>query len=248
LVAKMVGSHAAAKTSRIPCKIERSTMAVIEIVLNETDHTRLQGEYSKMCETWSRMGHAALPPTFEQWLGARTAEMDVAKSGAELDDMRVFSVIERLVTSLPQHGFSLAHVVKQGVSRSDATRGLAELIVRDFRLPAQYTKRIEDLIEHYVRDAREVADQAQLVITNRTFGALNEAYRQLAERTESSIQRLGPDRAIGRVEGAAAILVGMEVMGRESAREKTKDFKVLARSAPKSKWTDKIFKASDVDE
>ncbi len=223
-------------------------MAVIEIVLNEADHTRLQGEYSKMCETWSRVGHAALPPTFEQWLGVRAAEKENAKSEGELDDMRLFSAIERLVTSLPQHGFSLAHVVKQGVSRSDATRGLAELIVRDFRLPAPYAKRIEDLFEHYVKDAREVADQAQLVVTNRTFGALNEAYRQLAERTETSVQRLGADRAIGRVEGAAAMLVGMEVMSRESAREKTTAFKITARSAPKGKWTDKIFKGSDMDE
>jgi hypothetical protein len=223
-------------------------MAVIEIVLNETDHTRLQGEYNKMCETWSRMGRGSLPPTFEQWLGVRTAEADEPTAAADLDDMRLFSAIERLVTSLPQHGFSLAHVTKQGVARSDATRGLAEMLVRDFKLQSQYAKRIEDLFEHYAKEAREVADQAQLVITNRTFGALNEAYRQLAERTETSIQKLGPDRAIGRVEGAAAILVGMEVMSRESAREKTKDFKIMARSAPKGKWTDKIFKGSDVDE
>ncbi|HEY8023880.1 MAG TPA: hypothetical protein VIF60_04900 [Burkholderiaceae bacterium] len=223
-------------------------MAVIEIVLNEQDHTRLQDEYNKMCETWSRMGHAALPPTFEQWLGVRTAEMKDATAAVDLDDMRLFSAIERLVTSLPQHGFSLAHVVKQGVSRTEATRNLADLVVRDFKLPAQYSKRIEDLFEHYVKDAREVADQAQLVVTNRTFGALNEVHRQLVERTETSIQRLGPDRAIGRVEGAAAVLVGMEVLSRESAREKTNAFKVLARSAPKGKWTDKIFKGSDPDE
>ncbi len=221
-------------------------MAVIEIVLNEQDHGRLQGEYGKMCENWARTGHSALPPTFDQWLGARAAQNGEPETS--LDDMRVFGAIERLITSLPQHGFSLAHVSKQGVSRNDAKQKLAQMIVRDFRLPIQYEKRIEDLFEHYVKDAKEVADQAQLGITNRSFGALNEAYRQLTERTEKSVPRLGPDRAIGRVEGAAAVLVSMEVLSRETAKEKTNAFKVTARNTPKGNWVGKIFKSADIEE
>ena len=63
-----------------------------------------------------------------------------------------------------------------------------------------------------------------------------------------ALARLGPDRAIGRVEGGAAILVEMKVLGRESAHEKTHAFKVMARSYPRAKWMDKIFKSGDVDE
>ena len=226
-------------------------MAVVEIVLNERDHNRLQSEYNKMCENWPRLGHGSLPPAFEQWLGTRAAEAQAqAESGTatELEDARIFGAIERLVTSLPQQGFSFVHVAKHGVQSEEASKNLAQMLVRDFHLPAQYAKRLEELFAHYAKDAREVADQAQLTITNLTFGALNEAYRQLAERTEEALPRLGVDRAIGRVEGAAAILVGMEVLSRESAREKTNTFKVLARSQPKANWVGKIFKSGDVDE
>ncbi|HEX8955248.1 MAG TPA: hypothetical protein VF798_03185 [Burkholderiaceae bacterium] len=223
-------------------------MAVVEIVLNERDNSRLQAEYSKMCEAWSRPGQHRLPPTFEQWLGTRAVEAESRAAPAEVDDARLFDILERLVTSLPQHGFSLAHVGKQGISREEAAKNLAQLLVRDFHLSGQYAKRIEELFAHYAKDAREVADLAQLTITNLTFGALNEAYRQLAERTETALARLGPDRAIGRVEGGAAILVEMKALGRESAHEKTNAFKVMARSHPRAKWVDKIFKSGDVDE
>ncbi len=223
-------------------------MAVVGVVLNEQDHSLLRGEYSKMCDNWSRMGRNNLPPTFEQWLGQRAAETGAKAQSDELDDSRIFSAIERLITSLPQHGFSLAHVAKRGVQSEEAATNLAQLLVRDFRLPIQYAKRLEELFGHYAKDAREVADLAQLSVTNRTFGALNEAYRQLAERTEGAVPRLGADRAIGRIEGAAAILVTMEALSRESAREKTNTFKVIARSQPKANWVGKIFKSADEDE
>lgn len=225
-------------------------MTVVEIVLKERDQLRLQDEYSKMRDNWSRLGNASVPPTFEQWLGARAVEASDAssKAGNELDDTRIFSAIERLVTSLPQHGFAFAHVAKRAVPQAEAARNLAQLLVRDFHLPAQYGKRLEELFEHYAKDAREVADQAQLTVTNRTFGALNEAYRQLSERTEGSVQKLGPDRAIGRVEGAAAILVSMDALSRDSARDKTNAFKVNARTQPKGNWVGKIFKSADEDE
>jgi len=223
-------------------------MAVVEIVLNEHDHSLLRDEYSKMCDNWPRMGHGKLPPTFEQWLGQRAGNFGTEPSSDELDDSRIFSAIERLVTMLPQHGYSLAHVAKRGVQSDEAARTLAQLLVRDFRLPGQYAKRLEELFSHYTKDAREVADLAQLNVTNRTFGALSEAYRQLAERTEVSVQRLGPDRAIGRIEGAVAILVSMEVLSRDSAREKTSTFKAIARSQPKANWVGKMFKSADEDE
>ena len=223
-------------------------MAVVEIVLNERDHSRLQAEYSKMCEAWSRSGQHKLPPTFEQWLGLRAVEAESRAAPAEVDEGRLFAILERLITSLPQQGFSFAHVGKRGVTREEAAKNLAQMLVRDFHLPVQYEKRLEELFAHYAKDAREVADLAQLTITNLTFGALNEAYRQLAERTETALTRLGPDRAIGRVEGGAAILVEMKVLGRDSAHEKTNAFKVVARSHPKGNWVGKIFKSGDGDE
>ena len=223
-------------------------MAVVEIVLNERDHSRLQGEYNKMCESWPHAGRQQLPPTFEQWLGARTAEVPAGAVQAEPDEGRIFDAVERLVTSLPQHGFSFAHVAKRGVPREEAARNLAQLLVRDFRLPAQYAKRLEELFAHYAKDAREVADLAQLTITNLTYGALNEAYRQLAGRTETALARLGPDRAIGRVEGGAAILVEMKVLSRDSAHEKANTFKTIARAQTKGNWVGKIFRSGDVDE
>jgi hypothetical protein len=223
-------------------------MAVVEIVLNERDHSRLQGEYSKMCEDWSRSGRHKLPPTFAQWLGTRAAEAEAQTAPEALDNARLFDALERFVTSLPQQGFSFAHVAKRAASREEAAKNLAQALVRDFHLPAQYGKRLEELFAHYAKDAREVADQAQLTITNLTFGALNEAYRQLAGRTETALPRLGPDRAIGRVEGGAAILVEMEVLNRDSAREKTNTFKTIARNQPKGNWVGKMFKSSDADE
>lgn len=221
-------------------------MAVVDIVLNEREHSRLQSDYNKMCEDWSRSGRHKLPPTFEQWLGARAAETEAAPE--VLDEARLFDALERLVTTLPQHGFSFAHVNKRSTPREEAARNLAQVLVRDLNLSAHYAKRLEELFMHYAKDAREVADQAQLTVTNLTFGALNEAYRQLAERTETALPRLGPDRAIGRVEGGAAILVEMEVLNRDSARDKTNAFKVAARSQPKANWVGKIFKSGDLDE
>jgi hypothetical protein len=223
-------------------------MAVIEIVLSEDDHQRLHSEYSKMCETWSRLGNGALPPTFEQWLGVRTAETDEPAPEIDLNDMRIFNAIEKLIISLPQHGFALSHFVKQGVLRPESVHNLAQLVVRDFHLPIQYTKRVEDLFMHYVKDAKEVADLAQVGVTNRTYGALNEAFRHLLERSTQSVPNLGSDRAIGRVEGAASILVSVEVMNRDVAMEKTNAFKQQARSVSKSTWVNKIFGGSNKDE
>ncbi|HSY28739.1 MAG TPA: hypothetical protein VK832_14620 [Burkholderiaceae bacterium] len=223
-------------------------MAVIEIVLSEDDHQRLHGEYSKMCETWSRLGHGALPPTFEQWLGVRAAENEEQQSEIELNDMRVFNAIEKLISSLPQQGFALTHYVKQGVLRPESEHNLAQLIVREFRLPMQFAKRLEEVFMHYVKDAKEVADLAQIGVTNRTYGALNEAFRHLLERSTQSVPNLGSDRAIGRVEGAASILVSVDAMKKEAATEKTNAFKQQARGVSKSTWVNKIFGGSNKDE
>jgi hypothetical protein len=55
----------------------------------------------------------------------------------------------------------------------------------------------------------------------------------LADRTDKSTERIGEERAIGRVEGAIAILVNMHVMDRHAAKEKTEAFKAQARNPKK---------------
>lgn len=62
---------------------------------------------------------------------------------------------------------------------------------------------------------------------------LQEAYRELVERTESAVIRLGEHRAIGRVEGAAAILVSAQVIERRAAQERTEAFKLQVRGQGK---------------
>jgi hypothetical protein len=99
-----------------------------------------------------------------------------------------------------------------------------------------------------VKDPKEIADLAQIGVTNRTYGALNEAFRHLFERTTQSVPNLGSDRAIGRVEGAASILVSVDVMSRQIAMEKTKSFKQDARGVSKSTWVNKIFGGSQKDD
>ena len=61
----------------------------------------------------------------------------------------------------------------------------------------------------------------------------HEVYRALVERTWDALARLGEQRAIGRVESAIAILVGMQVMDRQSARQKAEAFKSRVRNPGK---------------
>lgn len=220
-------------------------MSVIDVVLSEESHSKLRDEYERMAATWSRLGKQSLPPTFEQWVGFRAVEQESSPiSNAELDDMRVFQAIERLVTSLHQHGFGLAHVARNGDAPGQSALGLAQLMVNDFKLQPQYTKRLHDLFEHYMKNAKEIADMAQVGLTNRAYGALSEAFRSLIDRTGKSADRLGPDRAIGRVEGAAAILVSLDVMERNVAKKKTDAFKKEMRDKPKPSWVGKVFGGS----
>lgn len=217
-------------------------MSVINVVLNEEDHANLQDEYQKMTATWQRLGHKVLPPTFELWLGQRAASAaDAPAPDTDLDDMRVFNAVEKLVTGLHQHGFGLAFVGKQGITPPLAASDLAQMIVADLKLQPHYVKRIQDLFEHYVKSAKEIADRAQVGVTNRAYGTLDEAYGQLVERTGKAAQNLGIERAIGRVEGAAAILVSLNAMDRDSARKKAAEFKFQMRSALRPTWVEKVF-------
>ena len=216
-------------------------MSVITIVINETDHHRLEKEHAAVVKAWSSLGHKTLPPTFAHWVGTRLVrESDGVVDDGTIGDMRVFNAIEKLVVGLPQNGFNLAYTGPAD-GQENCANDLAATLVRDFQLQTQYTKRFTDLFKNYLRNAKEIADNADVGITNKAYGALTEAYRQLTERTTEAIPKLGLDKAIGRVEGATAMLVGIEMMDRATAKKRTSSFKTKARSLAKRGWIGKIF-------
>ena len=216
-------------------------MPVIQVVLNELDHQRLEQAHGAVVKSWPQLGHRTQPPTFAAWMGGQLAQTGTESDDALLGDIRVFSAIERLVTSLPQHGFHLAHTAVAEVDPQRSCESLAKAIVDDFKLGPHYAKRLQELFAHYLKGAREIADTAQVGITNRAYGALTEAHRKLTERTGGAIARLGADKAIGRVEGATAMLVGLEVMDRATAKKRTSAFSAQARAVRKSGWVGKMF-------
>ena len=222
-------------------------MPVIEIVYSEDDNAKLKDEYQKMSATWKRLGRKSLPPTFEQWVGARavaSAEKPIA--GGELDDLRVFNAIEKLATSLEQCDVGLGYLARQDDAREQAAADLAKVIVTDLSLPQAYLKRFQDLFEHYLKSGKEIADAAHVGVTNRAYGAMIEAYRNLAERTAESAEHVGQDRAIGRVEGALALLVALDVMDRTAGEKKARAFKTqVRRAARKATWVGKVFGGPD---
>lgn len=216
-------------------------MPVFTVVCSDEEYAKLQDDYEKMSAAWPRSGRKAPPPSFEQWLGTRAAGSDKAPiSEAELDHVRVFHAIEKLVTSLGSHDFGLAHMAKSSVSPTKSSFELASLLVADLNLPETYLHRIQSLFEHYLKSAREVADTAQVGVTNRTYGALWEAYRTLADRSGKNAEQLGEDRAIGRVEGSIAMLVTLNILDRHAAEQRSDAFKLQVRTA-KSSWVGKVF-------
>lgn len=217
-------------------------MPVTEIVFSEEDDTKLRDEYHSMCATWMRLGRKNLPPTYEQWLGGRAVSGDgMPSNGADLDDIRVFNAVEKLVTSLAAHNLALAQLDQSEGAKEKSTGELAETIVAGMRLPAPYLKRLQELFEHYLKDAKQVADAAHVMLTNRAYVALNEAYRKLLERTSQAAKHIGSERAIGRAEGAVAILVALDVLDRSIAEKRTRAFKAELRKIHKESWVGKVF-------
>ncbi|MES2832267.1 MAG: hypothetical protein V4695_09775 [Pseudomonadota bacterium] len=221
-------------------------MPVINVVLNEIDHQRLEAEHEALKKAWAKLGHSTLPPTFAAWLGTRISQQT---GGHEVDnpmgDVRLFNAIEKLITSLPIHGFQLAHTTATEVptanSATASSTSLASAMVKDFKLQPHYTKRLQELFLHYLKTPKEIADAAHVGITNRAYGALTEAQRRLTARTSASIERLGADRAIGRIEGATAMLVSLDVMNTTTAKKHTSAFKIHARTLKKTGWVKKMF-------
>lgn len=209
-------------------------MPDITISLSDDDHRMLSDEYKKMSIDWLRTHPSSLPPPFEQWLASQlVADIRQAMMNKhEVKEMHTINAIEKMITSLQRHGFGLANLTRHGDPEEACTK-LAQATASDLGLATHTAKRIQELLAYYSRSAREVADLAHVTMTNRAYGALHEAYRELMERSTKALDHLGEDQAIGRVEGGAAILVSMHVMNRQTAKEKTDAFKLQARNARK---------------
>lgn len=211
-------------------------MPVINIEVSDEEHRMLSEEYRKASIAWLRSNPSSVPPSFPQWLSNRTVEYvrQANLEPREVDEMHAINAIEKLVTSLQRHGFALASLDRPGVEPADAIADFAQSVARDLGLPHHTAKRLQELLQYYAKSAKEIADMAHVVITNRAYGALHEAFRELADRTAKAAEHLGDDRALGRVEGAVAILAGMRVMTRPAAKEKTDAFKQLLHEAKNS--------------
>lgn len=210
-------------------------MPEIRISINDDEHRLLSDEYKKMSIEWLRSKAGTVPPPFEQWLATRLT-LSIRKAAApehELEEMQSFTAIEKLITGLQQNGYGLAHIGRQGATQAESASAFAQTLAHDLGFSAQRAKRIEELLGYYSKGAKDIADAAHVGVTNRAYGGMHEAWRELTERTAKAFDHLGEERALGRVEGAIAILVAMHVITRENAREKTEAFRLQMRERRK---------------
>lgn len=198
-------------------------MPQITLSLDDDRHRALSDEYKRMSITWLRDKPDA-PPPFEQWLATRLQGAAPVRHSDEVrEELQTVDVIEKLVTALGNNGFALAQVDRR--EREDAAEALAEALAETLELSPPRARRLVELVSYYCKSAREVADAAHLGMTNRVYGTLHEAQRALTERTARGLDRLGPERAMGRVEGGLAILMLLQVMTRQAGREKAEEFR-----------------------
>ncbi|MFC7297023.1 hypothetical protein [Herminiimonas aquatilis] len=222
-------------------------MPQISISVSPDAHQNLLSSFQQAVDTTPS---GALPPSFDDWLLARityTPKTEISIS--ESNDIYSFNAIERMVTRLHKHGYGLACYPKTAVKAEMSAALLASAIVQDLKLSNSYVKRLQDLFDHYQKDAKEIADAAQVGMTNRAYGAISEAFSQLIARTEKAEDNLNEERALGRVEGGIAILVSLEVMTRATASKKAAEFKAKfltqEKSTSKETWVNKVFGATN---
>lgn len=218
-------------------------MPQISISVSTDAHQNLLNSFQRAVDTTPS---GALPPSFDDWLLTRINSVPKTDiSASERNDIYSFNAIERMVTRLHKHGYGLACYPKEAAKAEMSAALLASAIVQDLKLTTPYVKRLQDLFEHYQKDAKEIADAAQIGITNRAYGAVSEAFSQLIARTEKAEDNLNEERALGRVEGGIAILVSLEVMTRATASKKAAEFKAKfltqEKSTSKETWVNKVF-------
>lgn len=207
-------------------------MPALHIIISEAEHKKLREDYEKMSSLWVQQGRQSSPPPFEHWAGERLMNSGRI-SAEEIDHMRVFAAVEQLITSMHVHGFCLAHVAGQTIAPEKSAQDLAEALARHFELPTHYVRRLQDVLAYYQKSIASLVDNGQGKSQLHTATAIEGNFEELLERTTTALDHLGTERAIGRVEGAIALLVNLGIMERETAREKTQAFKTLARGIKK---------------
>lgn len=211
-------------------------MPKIEIELDEKEFARLQEAHRVALQATNPTDPGAVPPDFGKWLGQVLPSSHTAQENhSELNAIRAFTAIEKFVFNLHQRGFMLAQPGKAGGQQPRSQQELAQAVVNDLQLLPNHVKRIQDMLAHFSKTPMELAEAANIALTSRGQAALLEAYRLLVERTEKAADNLGVERAIGRVEGSAAMLVSVDIVDRDSAKKKTDEFKIKARTGALSK-------------
>lgn len=222
-------------------------MPQISISVSPEAHQNLLKSFQ---QTVDATPSGAMRISFDDWLLARiSTEPKTESSSAELNDIYSFNAIERMVTRLHKHGYGLACYPKAEVKAEMSAALLASAIVKDLKLTTPYVKRLQDLFKHYQKDAKEIADAAQVGITNRAYGSISEAFSLLVARTEKAEENLDDERALGRVEGGIAMLVNLDIMTRVNATKKAAEFKTKfmteEKSEPKDNWVNKVFRTAN---
>lgn len=197
-------------------------------------------EYTLLKNRFAQDSTTAPLPTFEQWL-IRTAIEQAAGAGQQ-DDIRHFKIIEGLITGLQQCGYQL---VQTGPDRSAerATLDLSVKLASEFDGPEFYVRRIHELLDYYQKLSHDVTASARDAAAGAIGATLHDAWLTLLQRTGRN--SLSGERAIGRVEGAAAMLVSAGVLDRRAAQEHTDAYKAAIRTNKKSSWVGKVFGGAD---
>lgn len=208
-------------------------MPAVNISISETEHKKLQDDYEKMTAGWVQQGRQSSPPSFDHWVSERLMGTTPV-SAEEIGHMRVFSAVEQLITSMHVHGFCLANIAGDSTSSEKPAQDLAQALARHFNLPQSYVKRLQDVFTYYQKNVASLVDSGDGNTVLHSAAAIERAYEDLLDRTTKALDHLEPERAIGRIEGAIAVLVSLDVMGRDSAKEKTQAFKSQARAQKKA--------------
>lgn len=100
-------------------------MPLINVVLSQAEHDQLLQEHAASVAAWPKENFVTAP-TFASWLCERMIHgSQTLHRNAGVDDIRFFSAIENLVTSLPQHGINLANTAMPDVDPDNPSQSLA---------------------------------------------------------------------------------------------------------------------------
>ena len=110
---------------------ERQSMSVIPVVISAVDQLQLEHDHADPVSARPRLGRRSQPRTFAKWYCTRLKLSDDGSSDdSTLVDIRFFNAIKKLITSLPQSGFDLAHTVIGAVGPADSSHSLANTMTR----------------------------------------------------------------------------------------------------------------------